>query len=160
MSARVCIHQLFEAQVERTPDATAIVFHETRVTYRDLNVRANKLAHYLRRLGVGPEVQVGIMLRRTVEMIVSALAVLKAGGAYMPLDPEYPEERLGFMREDGELHVLITQTDLLDRVTKPAVEHLIVIEEDTWSDERIENPNNVPVSSDNLAYLLLSLIHI
>ena len=92
MSARVCIHQLFEAQVERTPDATAIVFHETRVTYRDLNVRANKLAHYLRRLGVGPEVQVGIMLRRTVEMIVSALAVLKAGGAYMPLDPEYPED--------------------------------------------------------------------
>ena len=154
MSARVCIHQLFEAQVERTPDATAIVFHETRVTYRDLNVRANKLAHYLRRLGVGPEVQVGIMLRRTVEMIVSALAVLKAGGAYMPLDPEYPEERLGFMREDGELHVLITQTDLLERVTKPAVEHLIVIEENSWSDERVENLNNVPVSSDNLAYLL------
>ena len=96
-----CIHELFEAQVERTPDAIAVVFEDQRLTYRELNQRANQLAHYLRKLGVGPEVLVGICVERSMEMIVGILGILKAGGAYVPLDPSYPDERLVFMLEDS-----------------------------------------------------------
>jgi aspartate racemase len=89
-----CIHQLFEAQVERTPDAVAVVFEDQQLTYRQLNARANQLARYLQGLGVGPEVLVGICVERSLEMVVGLLGVLKAGGAYVPLDPAYPTERL------------------------------------------------------------------
>jgi len=107
-----CIHQLFEAQVERTPDAVAVVFGTERLTYHELNRRANQLAHYLRSLGVGPEVLVGICLERSLEMVVGLLGILKAGGAYVPLDPEYPKERLAFMLEDAQVSVLLTQEQL------------------------------------------------
>src|SRR5215212_191512 len=103
MPEDVCIHELFASQVARTPDAVAVVFDEAQVSYHELNRRANQLAHYLRRLGVGPEVQVGILLERSLEMIVALLGILKAGGAYVPLDPRYPTERLAFMIEDAEL---------------------------------------------------------
>ena len=91
-----CIHQLFEAQVEKTPDAIAVVFEDQQLTYRELNRRANQLAHYLQKLGVGPEVLVGICVERSIEMVVGLLGILKAGGAYVPLDPSYPRERLSF----------------------------------------------------------------
>ncbi|HEY0375500.1 MAG TPA: condensation domain-containing protein, partial [Pyrinomonadaceae bacterium] len=94
-----CIHQLFEEQVERTPEAVALVCRDEQVSYRELNERANRLAHYLRSLGVGPEVVVGVCLERSIEMVAAVLGVLKAGGAYLPLDPEYPAERLRFMLE-------------------------------------------------------------
>ncbi|MCP4549380.1 MAG: amino acid adenylation domain-containing protein [bacterium] len=94
-----CIHELFEAQVERTPDAVAVVFEERHLTYRELNRRANQLAHHLQGLGVGPEVLVGICVERSLEMVVGLLGILKAGGAYVPLDSAYPEERLAFMLE-------------------------------------------------------------
>ena len=97
----MCIHELFEAQVKRTPEATAVVFGSERVSYDELNQRANRLAHHLRKIGVRPEERVGICVERGVEMIVAVLAVLKAGGAYVPLDPEYPEERLQVMRADS-----------------------------------------------------------
>ena len=91
-----CLHQLFEEQAARTPAAVAVVYEGEQLTYQQLNVRANQLAHYLRKLGVGPEVMVGICLERSVEMVVALLGILKAGGAYLPLDPDYPKERLPF----------------------------------------------------------------
>jgi amino acid adenylation domain-containing protein/non-ribosomal peptide synthase protein (TIGR01720 family) len=106
------LHRLFEAQVERTPNAIAVVFEEKKLTYRELNARANRLAHYLRAQGVGteaPELLVGVCLDRSLEMIVAILGVLKAGGAYVPLDPAYPKERLAFMLEDSQASVLLTQ---------------------------------------------------
>ena len=92
-----CIHQLFEAQVKRTPEATAVMFEREKLSYRELNAKANQLAHHLRALGIGPESLVGICLERSLEMIVGIMAILKAGGAYVPLDPAYPKERLASM---------------------------------------------------------------
>src|SRR6266436_5511291 len=89
-----CIHQLFEEQVERTPEAVAVVFEDQRLTYRELNVRANQLGHHLRSLGVGPEVLVALCVERSLETVVAVLGILKAGGAYVPLDPLYPRDRL------------------------------------------------------------------
>jgi amino acid adenylation domain-containing protein len=107
-----CIHQLFEAQVERIPDAVAVVFETQQLTYRELNDRANQLAHYLQTLGVEAEVLVGISVERSLEMIVGLLGILKAGGAYVPLDPDYPTERLQFMLDDSQVTFLITQRSL------------------------------------------------
>lgn len=110
-----CIHQLFEEQVERTPDAVALVspLEEKRLTYRELNARANQLAHFLQSLGVGPDVLVGICVERSLDMIVGLMGVLKAGGAYVPMDPNYPTERLGFMIEDAQTPILLTQEKCL-----------------------------------------------
>ena len=107
-----CIHELFEEQVERTPDAVAVVYEEQQLTYRELNSRANQLGHYLRELGVKPDSRVAICVERGLEMVVGLLAVLKAGGAYVPLDPGYPAERLRYMLEDSAPVVLLTQGDL------------------------------------------------
>ena len=108
-----CVHQLFEEQVGRTPEAVAVVFENQQLTYRELNARSNQLAHYLRDLGVGPEMLVGICLERSLEMVVGLLGILKAGGAYVPLDPEYPAERLAFLLRDSAAPVLLTQKRLL-----------------------------------------------
>jgi len=107
-----CIHALFEEQAERTPDAIALVFEEQRLAYRELNRRANQIAHYLRKLGVGPEVLVGICAERTLEMIVGLLGILKAGGAYVPMDPDLPAARLAFLAEDSRAPVILTQQNL------------------------------------------------
>jgi amino acid adenylation domain-containing protein len=111
-----CIHELFEAQVERHPDAIAVVWAGQQLTYRELNDRANRLAHYLSGLGVQPDVMVGISVERSIEMVVGILGILKAGGAYVPLDPEYPPERLEFMVADTEIAVLLTQSTLIDKL--------------------------------------------
>jgi amino acid adenylation domain-containing protein len=108
-----CIHQLFEEQVERTPDAIAVVFEDKELTYRELNNKANQLAHYLQKLGINPDVLVGICVDRSLEMVVGLLGVLKAGGAYVPIDPAYPQERINYMLEDAQLGVLLTQNDLV-----------------------------------------------
>ena len=104
-----CIHQFFEEQVKRTPDNVAVMYKDRQLTYAQLNSRANQLAHYLRKLAVGPEVLVAICLERSLEMIIGLLGVLKAGGAYVPLDPAYPKERLASMLEDTQTPVLLTQ---------------------------------------------------
>jgi amino acid adenylation domain-containing protein len=109
-----CLHQLFEAQVERTPNAIAAVFENQQITYQELNARANQLAHDLQKLGVEPEVLVGICVERSLDMIIGILGILKAGGAYVPLDPAYPKERLAFMLEDAQVSVLLTQQRLLE----------------------------------------------
>jgi aspartate racemase len=113
-----CIHEVFEAQVERTPDAVAVVFEDQLLTYRELNTRANQLAHYLKKVGVGSEVLVRICVERSLEMIIGLLGILKAGGAYVPLDPSYPKERLKFMMEDSQATVLLTQQRLVDELSE------------------------------------------
>ncbi|MEM9807083.1 MAG: condensation domain-containing protein, partial [Cyanobacteria bacterium P01_D01_bin.56] len=109
-----CIHQLFEAQVERTPDAVAVVFENERLTYQELNIKASQLAHYLQTLGVTSGKLVGLGLHRSLEMVISLLAILKAGGAYVPLDPNYPSERLAWMIEDSNISVLLTTHQAAD----------------------------------------------
>src|SRR5690554_3222371 len=105
-------HHLSEKQVERTPNDLAVVFEDEQVTYADLNQRANRLAHRLGELGVGPDVLVGICLERSVEMVVAIYGVLKAGGAYVPLDPDYPKDRLDYMIEDSQVKIILTQQRL------------------------------------------------
>jgi surfactin family lipopeptide synthetase A len=110
------LHQLFEAQVERTPERTAVQFEGKDLTYRELDQRANQLAHHLRTLGVGPTTLAGICLERSLDMVVGLLGILKAGAAYVPLDPAYPKERLAFMVEDAQLRVLVTASGVAARL--------------------------------------------
>jgi amino acid adenylation domain-containing protein len=111
-----CIHQLFEEQVEKKPEAVAVVFEDQQLTYGELNSRANQLAHHLRSLGVKPDTLVAICVERSLEMVVSLLGILKAGGAYVPLDPEYPQERLAYMLQDTIAPVLLTQARLKNKL--------------------------------------------
>jgi len=136
-----CIHQLFEEQVERTPNAVAVVFDNKQLTYHELNGRANQLAHYLRSLGVGTDVLVGLCVERSLEMLVALLAILKAGGAYVPLDPEYPQERLQFMLEDAQLGVLLIQKQLLNKLPQHQVQ--LVCLDDIWSQIDESNQDNL-----------------
>src|SRR5262249_33100552 len=107
-----CFQELFEEQAARTPDAAAVTFEDKLLTYRELNAKANQLAHYLQAQGVGPDLLVGICVERSIEMIVGILGILKAGGAYVPLDPNYPKQRLDFMVEDSKTRLLLTQKHL------------------------------------------------
>ena len=109
-----CLHQLFEEQVARTPRAIAVVDEDRQLSYEELNRRANQIAHYLRKLGVGPDVVVGLCMERSIEMVVGVVGILKAGGAYMPVDPEYPAERLAYMLQDAQLNFQLTQERLRD----------------------------------------------
>jgi hypothetical protein len=118
--ASVCIHELFEKQVERRADEPAVIFEGARLSYRELNVRANRLANRLRRMGVKGDSLVAVCLERSANMVVAVLAVLKAGGAYVPLDPAYPRDRIGFILEDSQAAVVITEDRLLDLVGKAA----------------------------------------
>ncbi len=146
-----CLHHLFEAQVERTPAATAVVGIDQELTYEQLNRQANQLAHYLRKRGVGPEVFVGLGVKRSPEMLVGLLGVLKAGGAYVPLELAYPQERLAFMLKDTRAQVLVT---LAQTVTKLPTHQAEVICLDTdWeiiSRESTENPITT-ITPENLA---------
>ena len=149
-----CVHQLFEAQAERSPEAIAVVFENQTLTYRELSRQANQLAHYLRSLGVGPEVRVAICVERSLEMVVSVLASLKAGGAYVPLDPAYPKERLAFMLEDAQAKVLLTQKSLVDLL--PANDAQVICLDIDWEMIAREN-ETAPVSNataESLVYVI------
>ena len=111
------LHELFEAQVERTPEAVALICGGEQLSYAELNRRANQLAHYLVKQGVGPEVVVGLCLERAVELVVGLLGILKAGGAYVPLDPAYPQQRLAYMLADAQAQLVLTQARLRGRAT-------------------------------------------
>jgi surfactin family lipopeptide synthetase A len=148
------VHQLFELQAERTPNATAVVFENESLTYGELNRRANQLAHYLVKLGVGSDVMVGILVERSLDMVVGLLGILKAGGAYVPLDPAYPRERVAFMLEDSEVPVLLTQRHLLGSL--PESRAKVVVLDSDWREIAKEAAGN-PVSktgAKNLAYVI------
>ena len=143
------VHQQFEAQVERTPAATAVIAGAEQLTYKQLNQRANKLAHHLLALGVESEDRVGILLDRSAEMVVALLGVLKAGGCYVPLDPQYPAERLSFMMEDAGLTVLLTTREL-SNLTSDSLQMVYI---DELEENTSTNPD-VEVSAAQLAYLI------
>jgi len=146
-----CLHHWFEAQVERTPDAVAVI-DDLAWTYRQLNQRANQLAHYLQSVGVAPEVRVGLCVDRALDLIVGLLGILKAGGAYVPLDPAYPKARLAFMIEDSQLALLVTQQAYrseLPALTTP----VFCLDRDWPADQSQENPSS-HVALDNLLYVI------
>jgi amino acid adenylation domain-containing protein len=166
-----CIHHLFEAQAERSPDAVAVVSHDERLSYGELNARANQLAHYLRKNGVGKEVLVGVCMQRSWKMVVALLGILKAGGAYVPLEPGYPSERLAFMLQDSNASMLLTEgwlvkqliddpiSKLIDRDSRSAVfdVRLKAVCLDTgWDEIERESRKNLgsEMSPDSLAYVM------
>ena len=149
----LAVHQLFEAQVERSPQAIAAIFEGQQLSYDRLNRRANQLAHHLRSLGVGPEALVGICLGRSMEVPVCVLAVLKAGGAYVPLDPAYPKERLAYMLEDSRVSVLLTQEWLLDKLPDHAARVICLDAERDALDVYSEQTLEARTTADNIAYV-------
>jgi amino acid adenylation domain-containing protein len=154
-----CIHQLFEKQVRTSPEATALVYEGASLTYDELNRRANRLAHYLRGLGVKPDARVAICVERSLEMVVALLAVLKAGGAYVPLDPAYPVERLHFMLEDCTPVALLTQSHLQGLFTElPHAVPVVDLSADTtaWSHQPHDDPDSASIglTPQHLAYVI------
>jgi amino acid adenylation domain-containing protein len=153
--ADLCIHELFEAQAERTPGAVAVVFEDAALTYDELNRSANRLAHHLRALGVGPDARVAICVERGPEMVAGLLAILKAGGAYVPLDPAYPAERLRTMLEDSAPAALVTQSSLAGTfagLDVPAVE--LDAPAPAWAQGPETNPACAGLTPDRLAYVI------
>ena len=153
-SGRQTIHERFERQAVATPDAIAVSFEDERLTYRELNEQANKLAHYLRSLGVGPETCMGILIERSLEMVVTILGVLKAGGCYLPLDPAYPMERLSFMLEDAHAALLLIR-DTPTAVLFERDLQVVSLDRDAKviSTQSAENPPHT-TSPENLAYVI------
>jgi amino acid adenylation domain-containing protein/thioester reductase-like protein len=144
------IHQLFEAQVERSPEAEAVVYQQERLSYRELNNEANRLARYLRTQGVGSETCVGLYLERSLFQMIAVLATLKAGGTYLPLDPAYPSDRLTFMLEDAQVAVLVTQHSLQNRFSDQEIP-LVLVE----ACEEINTENlHLPIQPDQLAFMI------
>ncbi len=147
------VHHLIEAQAERQPQATALVFAEQRIDYAELNRRANRLAHRLIEAGVGPDVRVGLAVERSFDMVIGLLAVLKAGGAYVPLDPDYPRERLAYMLDDSGVQLLLTQAPLLGQLSIPQGLETLVLGESSFETYSEQNPA-VALDGENLAYVI------
>ena len=162
-----CIHQLFEEQVERTPEAIAVKFEDQQITYRELNQRANQLAHQLMTLGIGPEKLVGVCIERSIEMVVGLLGILKAGGAYVPLDPAYPDVRLRFMVEDSQAFVLLTTEATIESrrsrmenghslfaTLDPRLQIVSLDRDSVTASQRNDKIAKSEVKSSNLAYII------
>jgi len=150
-----CMHELFAEQVARTPEAVAVVDEDQQLTYRELDHKANQLAHYLQRQGVGPDALVGIMVERSIEMVVGLLGILKAGGAYVALDPQYPRDRLAFMLDDSDVDLILTQQALLDAVPQHNMQ-VVLLDADwqaiTTHQDSIHTPNE-PMT-EHLAHII------
>jgi len=148
------IHQLFEEQVENTPNNIAVVYEDQELSYQQLNERANQLAHHLRTLGVGPDTLVAIAVERSLEMIIGLLGILKAGGAYVPLDPTYPQERLQFMLEDTNAPIIITDLNTIDKI--PSTFAQLICLNDDWNYIRTLPSANLEslTTPHNLAYVI------
>ena len=149
------VNQLFEKQVEKTPNGLAVIIKNKKLSYQELNRRANQLARYLRKLGVGPDSMVGIFVERSLEMIVGIMGILKAGGAYVPLDPAYPEERLAFMLEDTLTTVVLTQEHLVEKLSE-LTPRIVCLDADWEEFLSEENPQNLKTytNPENLAYII------
>jgi amino acid adenylation domain-containing protein len=152
--SRATLHELIEAQVVRAPEATAVVFEDERLSYAELNARADRLARALRGLGVGPEALVAVCAERSPELVVGLLAILKAGGAYVPLDPEYPAERLAFMLEDSGAPVLLTQRRLREALPRPRATTLLLDEPGSWGPQAAGDAPRPSAGPDNVAYMI------
>ena len=153
--AGACVHELFRAQAARTPDAVALVWQGERLTYAELERRANRISHALRRRGAGPEVRVGICLPRTLDLVPAMLGVLGAGAAYVPLDPAYPRERLGYMLEDAAVTLVITESPLSDRLPQGAATLLLDRERDALASEP-DTPFASGVVPGNLSHVIFT----
>ncbi|MBD2569977.1 amino acid adenylation domain-containing protein [Anabaena lutea] len=171
---QICIHQLFESQVEKTPEAVAVVFEQEQLTYQELNFQANQLAHKLKELGVKPGVLVAVYLERSLEMIPAILGILKAGGAYVPLEPSFPQARIQLLLSSLQINCLVTQTKLLSNIQEletqlPALQHLICLDKvaaKQWGNQQIWNRSyldqlpkenlNTSVNSDDIAYIIFT----
>jgi amino acid adenylation domain-containing protein len=171
---QICIHQLFESQVEKTPEAVAVVFESEQLTYQELNFQANQLAHQLKELGVKPGVLVAVYLERSLEMIAAVLGILKAGGAYVPLEPNFPQERMQLLLSSLQVNCVVTQTKLLPKIQEletqiPSLQHLICLDkcaakqsgnQQIWnrSDlDKLPAENLITsVNSDNIAYIIFT----
>ena len=154
---QMCLHHLFEAQAAQTPDRVAVIFEHQHVTYRELNERANQLAHYLQSLGVGPDTVVGLCLERSPAIVVGVLGILKAGGAYTPLDPRYPTQRLAFLLADTRMTVLLTQQRLLEHLPALTPSAIRVLCLDSEWQRVTSQPSTHPRSSvgpEHLAYVI------
>ncbi|HKG80264.1 MAG TPA: amino acid adenylation domain-containing protein [Pyrinomonadaceae bacterium] len=151
----LCVQQLFEAQVVQTPDAVAAVFNDSQLTYDELNKRANRLAHYLRAQGIGPERVIGICVEPSLELPVAVLGVLKSGAAYLPLDPVYPPERLHYMAEDARVRLILTQQRLREKIAAIGVGTGLELdaEQDLWADQPVENPTLL-TTARNACYVI------
>ncbi|HYP01542.1 MAG TPA: amino acid adenylation domain-containing protein, partial [Pyrinomonadaceae bacterium] len=148
------LHELIEAQAERTPDACALFFEDERLTYRELNARANQLAHYLRSHGVAPETVVGICMERSLDMVTGLLGIMKAGGAYLPLEPEYPKERLSYMLRDARVPVILTQRKFAGNLPEHTARVVCMeADGDRIASESTHNPASVAAAS-NLIYII------
>ncbi|NEU76690.1 non-ribosomal peptide synthetase [Hassallia byssoidea VB512170] len=149
-----CIHQLFGNRAEQTPDSTALVFGDKQLSYKELNLRSNQLAHYLKKLGVQAEVLVGLCVERSFDMIIGMLGILKAGGAYVPLDPTYPHERCNLMFEDAQVPILLTHERWIEKLENHN-SHVICLDKD-WEIIAEEIEDNLPsqVTVGNLAYVI------
>jgi natural product biosynthesis luciferase-like monooxygenase protein len=152
--ADTCLHELFAAQAARTPDAVAVVFRGERLTYRELDQRANRLAHVLVSLGVGPDVLVGLYLERSLDLPTAVLAVLKAGGAYVPLDPTYPADRIAFMIADAALPVVLAQERLRSRLPASIARVVVVDGPGAGFEDQPAQPPRTAVGGANLAYVI------
>jgi natural product biosynthesis luciferase-like monooxygenase protein len=152
--AHRCIHQLIEEQVARTPDAVAIEFRDERLTYRELNARANRLARHLRSLGVDPGTRVGISLRRSPDMVVAVIAVHKVGAAYVPLDPTYPQARLDLLLDDAQIGALLAHGSTAQGVARPGVK-MVLVDADREAIDRHESQDlDLPLDASGLAYIM------
>jgi amino acid adenylation domain-containing protein/FkbH-like protein len=150
----VCIHQLFEAQVRRVPQNVALVFEHQSMSYAELNARSNQLARYLSRMGVGPDVLVGLCVERSLDMVVGILGIVKAGGAYLPLDPRYPTDRLAFMVEDAKPPVVLTQYELKESL--PDIDGQVIALDADWAEIEREEESDLACAAqpENLAYVI------
>lgn len=150
-----CVHELFEEQARRTPDATAFIFAGQEATYEELNYKANQLAHCLRQHGAGPDVMIGLCVESSIEMAVGLLAILKSGAAYVPLDPGYPKERLAFMLNEAQVRVLVTQKKMLTQMPSVSAIKFVCINAEAWQESIAQYPGGdlkSAVFAENIAY--------
>src|SRR5215831_9065510 len=148
------LHELLEEQAARKPEALALIYEDQQVSYKEFNESANQIAHYLRGIGVRRGSRVGLCLERSIEAIVCMLGILKAGAAYVPLDPKYPSSRLSFLVQDADIQVLLTQASLLQSVPKNRIRHIFIDSEAAAIlGQRIENPRS-SASADDVAYVI------
>ncbi|MDN3658659.1 amino acid adenylation domain-containing protein [Ferruginibacter paludis] len=148
-----CVHQLFEAQAERTPDAVAVIFEDTQITYSELNRRSNVLARHLQSLGVGPGIRVGILMKKSLEIVETLFAVLKAGGTYVPMHPSFPKERVQFILKDANVQVLMTNIDI--EPPEHHKVHLVNLNDKPSTEDDCSNPAT-NIASDDLAYIIFT----